>query len=120
MLASLYLHCSYARTRNRIGHHSGAFCINVLKEHWDIAKYRATLGHKINHSFTKVNAKYVSGVFHPRFGPILAILAKRKIKKGEELFTSYGYETKDRVPIWFAEAYEDELKEPWPGNKYYH
>ena len=28
---------------------------NIPKEFWNISKYRATLGHKINHSFKEVN-----------------------------------------------------------------
>ena len=92
--------------------------MNILKEHWNISDYRATLGHKTNHSFTKNNAKYIS-MIHPRFGPIVSVVSTKKIKKGEEILCSYGYEEDYLVPTWYANVYQEELNQPWPGNFIY-
>ena len=88
--------------------------MNVLKEHWNITNYRATLGHKANHTFTAKNSRFQS-VIHPRFGPIVAVISLKKIKKGEEILVSYGYSAESSVPSWYAKAYEQELRDPWPG-----
>ena len=92
--------------------------MTVLKEHWNITNFRATLAHKVNHSFTKTNARFQS-VIHPRFGPIVAVISVKKILKGEEVLCSYGYKTDSNVPRWYAEAYKQEYKEPWPGKHIY-
>ena len=118
IFSSFHLRYRTLTTTNLIDHAFGTFQINILKEHWDITKYRATLGHKVNHSFTKKNALYQS-VIHPRFGPINCLLSTRKIKKGEEILCSYEYETKNWVPKWYAEAHKRELNVPWPGKKIY-
>lgn len=47
----------------------------------DVVNYRATLGHKANHSFKKSNAEYVDA-YHPRFGSIVALVSLRDITKG--------------------------------------
>ena len=118
-----YIYFTFLHYRNSsrvylIGHKLGTFKVNLLKEHWDITKYRATLGHKVNHSFTKKNT-IAQSVIHPRFGPINYLLSTRKIKKGEEILWSYEYETKNWVPKWYAEAHKRELNAPWPGKKIY-
>ena len=79
--------------------------MNILKDDWSINNYRATLGHKANHSFAKSNAKFVS-VVHPRHGPIVSIVSKRKIEKGEEILCSYGYGEDALVSSWYANAYK--------------
>ena len=46
------------------------YYIHLPDEYWnDLNKYRATLGHKINHGFFSDNANTVAS-FHPRFGLI--------------------------------------------------
>jgi hypothetical protein len=44
-------------------------------------EYRATLGHKLNHSFKKDKSRFVF-LFHPRFGDIVGLQATDKIFKG--------------------------------------
>jgi len=100
-----------------MSHQSSAFLLNVLKNHWDISKFRSSLGHKINHSFKYPNTISIS-VIHPRYGPIKAFLSIKKIKKGEEILTSYGYPTDALVPSWYAKVYEKELNKPWPGGSF--
>ena len=89
-----------------------------MKEHWNINNYRATLGHKSNHNFTRTNSRFV-GVIHPRYGPIVAVLSTNKIKKGEEVLSSYGYEEGSLVPSWYANTYKQELNQRWPGKYVY-
>ena len=92
--------------------------MNLLREHWEISKYRATLGHKVNHSFSNVNVRFQSAI-HPRFGPINAVVSLKHISKGEEILASYAYSPETNVPRWFAKAYETEKKKPWPGKFIY-
>ena len=40
-----------------------------------------------------------------RFGPIVAVSSKRNIKKGEELFSNYGY--KGPKPKWYSQLQKD-------------
>ena len=95
-----------------------AITINVLKEHWSIDKYRATLGHKVNHSFKKANTDFGSAV-HPRYGPIRTIVSNRKIKKGEQLLCNYQYPEDSAIPKWYEKVYIEEMEHPWPGKYLY-
>ena len=52
------------------------FDLNVPKEYWSILKYRASLGHKINHSFTKKNTKF-GWSYSPRLGYVRSIVATK-------------------------------------------
>jgi len=53
--------------------------------------YSATSAHKVNCAFgEEANAAFFE-LEHPRFGLILSAVAKRPIKKGEEIFVDYGY-----------------------------
>ena len=81
---------------------------NIPKEYWSLSNYRATLGHKINHSFTKANTR--SGlVYHPRFGYCRTIVATKDIKKHEELWINYGYPVNQHSPGWYLDTYEKEI-----------
>ena len=96
----------------------GDIRLNVPPEYWTIDKYRATLGHKVNHSFKKMNAAFGSAI-HPRFGPIRTLFAIKDIIKGEELFVDYAYGKQYALPIWFRQAYKEEYGKPFPGEFYY-
>ena len=90
--------------------------INIPRNYWSIIKYRATLGHKANHSFRYANSKY--GVAsHPRFGMIRAIFATRHITKGEEILVNYQYPKYSSVPKWYSNLYEAELGLKWFSKK---
>jgi len=74
--------------------------------------YRASLGHKANHSFDP-NCKY-DRFDHPRFGKIKCIRTIRAVKSGEELTVAYGYDhnkLETDAPDW----YKEELKH-WNNN----
>ena len=60
------------------------FQINIPEEYWNTTKYRATLGHKLNHSFIKNKATF-SWATHPRFGWIRSLYAVHNIYKGLQI-----------------------------------
>ena len=82
--------------------------INVPKLYWNIKDYRATLGHKTNHSFTKKNVKF-GWAYNPRFGHCRSIVAMRNIKKHEELWVNYGYEDIENAPQWYIDVHKREI-----------
>ena len=92
--------------------------INLLPEHWPIDKYRATLTHKVNHSFKKHNTNFGSAI-HPRFGPIRSVFATKDIKKGSQILCDYQYDIESAIPHWYGEVYYAEYGKPWPGQYYY-
>ena len=69
----------------------------------DLQKYRATLGHKINHSFLEPNCIFIP-YHHARFGLINAIKSTRDIEKGEELLCHYNIPY-DISPSWYQEKW---------------
>ena len=82
--------------------------LNIPYEYWDISKFRATLSHKVNHSFTKTNCAFIL-VFHPRYGTVRGVEATRNISKGEEILVNYGYGFDTLNPKWFYEVYVQEV-----------
>ena len=64
--------------------------IDIPHEYASRDKYRATIGHKLNHRTEQPHASYVN-VDHPRFGNIMATTALRDISKGQQVFAFYGY-----------------------------
>ena len=92
--------------------------INLPQEYWGIVQYRATLTHKVNHSFKRANVKFSSAI-HPRYGPIRTVVATKDIKKGEEILVDYGYGKDSAIPRWFEQAYIEESGKPWPGKAFY-
>ncbi len=79
------------------------------------ASYKATMGHKIKHSFLKVKATY-NWVSHPRFGRIRSVTAIDDIWPGEEIFLNYEYpiEKGAKVPQWYKNLYEKQIGRNWP------
>ena len=79
--------------------------------HWlgATSHYRATLGHKLNHQF-EPNCEYGGKLDSPRFGFIRAFHTNKDIKKGEELFISYGYPVESGPP-WYTELYNKTVEE---------
>ena len=76
--------------------------INILMEDSGVESYRATLGHKAQHSFVNDNAFYCN-VYHPRYGETKGVCAKKDIKKHAEIITNYGYAVKSEeysIPKW--------------------
>ncbi|CAD7948065.1 unnamed protein product [Amoebophrya sp. A120] len=69
----------------------GGVVIDIPVSHNRLTDYRATVGHKANHSQKKVNARYGPYTAHPRFGDIVCIRAVKAIGVGEEVFCDYGY-----------------------------
>ena len=70
--------------------------------------YRATLGHKANHSFAP-NAEWT--VFdHPRFGLIRAIAALIDIERGEEILVDYKMPL-CKAPDWYLHLWVKHVRE---------
>lgn len=84
--------------------------MNIPFEFWSLDKYRATLAHKVNHSFRAMNSEF-NLVYHPRFGWIRGIHATRPISRGEEVLCHYGYEVDGNTlnPQWYLNLYEQEV-----------
>ena len=96
--------------------HEEIINLNVLPEYGSLVKYRASLGHKVNHSFKNFNAIF-GKAFHPRFGDIKSIYAEADIKKGEEILVHYGYQPGGLVPKWVSDLYFEETGKEWHSNE---
>ena len=70
--------------------------------------YRATLGHKTCHSFSP-NYDFAQ-FWHPRHGLIMAIVATRDIRPGEELYACYNYVIAV-APDWYQEQWFRHVRE---------
>ena len=44
-------------------------------------------------------------VKHPLFGVIVAVVASREIRRGEELYCNYNYDTEEG-PDWYTRGYK--------------
>ena len=75
----------------------------------DLSKFRATLGHKANHSFKKENAESIN-VYHPRYGSAVGLWAIKDIPKGGTIWINYKYSL-DVGPtqLWYYQVYEEEV-----------
>ena len=74
--------------------------MDLPSQYWSRDNYRASLAHKVNHSF-QPNAVFVR-FQHPRFGlRCLAIRTFRTIPEGGEVFVHYRYDP-DRAPLWYS------------------
>ena len=94
----------------------GPLKIHIPEPYWNISNFRATLGHKVNHSFRYMKT-YYGKVFHPRFGEIRSVIAQADIKRGEEIFVNYGYRIGGTVPTWISDLYLKETGKQWYGQK---
>ena len=90
----------------------GPMKIHIPEPYWDISNYRATLGHKVNHSFKYQKTAY-GKAFHPRFGNIRSVYATADIKRGEEILINYGYRVGATVPQWVSDLYRQEMGKDW-------
>ncbi len=68
----------------------------------DLNKYRATLAHKINHSFNH-NCRF-EVVHHARFGLIPAVRTVQPVKKDDELLCHYNMPYDMSAP-WYQELW---------------
>ena len=75
--------------------------LDIPEEMRSLSNYRATLGHKVCHSF-QPNAFYGFG-FHPVFGKIRTVVALKDIGAGEEITCDYRYKW-SKSPQWYKDA----------------
>ena len=72
------------------------------------SNYRATRGHKINHSFAP-NCKWDT-VRHPVFGRIPRIVTLKRVEVGEELTCHYMIDMTEAVKVdsmaWYVEQWD--------------
>lgn len=99
-----------------MSHRSSRILLNIPNEYWSLSHFRSTLGHNVNHSFTKSNVIFIS-VIHPRHGPIKAAVSIKKIHKGQEILYHYSYDMDGYVPTWYAKIFKRETKRNWPKTK---
>ena len=80
-----------------------------LEEGQDPSKYRSTRGHKLNHSFSRMNAQ-LSSYDSARFGIVGSIVTRTGIivPKGAELFLHYGY-LYSTGPRWYKKLFQQFL-----------
>jgi len=80
--------------------------LDIPSEYRELANFRTTLGHKVNHKFSEeANGKF-DVVKHPLFGVIVAITATEVIEEDEEVFVDYNYTLEPGSPTWFKEAHK--------------
>ncbi len=78
--------------------------LDIPPEFGSTKKYRATLGHKINHSF-RPNAIFAT-IDTARFGVVSSLRTIRRVSKDEEFLVSYNYPF-GRAPPWYREVYRE-------------
>ena len=86
--------------------------MHIPEPYWSISDYRATLGHKLNHSFKESKVTW-GHAFHPRFGHIRSVVAQQNIIRHEEIVINYGYRVGTKVPKWFSNLYLEEVGKDW-------
>lgn len=84
----------------------------------DVSKYKATLGHKINHSFHFYNCMFVC-TNHPRFGLIAAARTIRDVQENEEFLCAYNLEFHEGQP-WYQELFRTNVEQDTPEGPYGH
>jgi len=72
-----------------------------------LQRYRATLGHKINHSFYGSNCRFEI-FYHARFGFVHAVKSTQPIKKDSEILCHYNLPY-DGSPHWYQEMWRKGL-----------
>ena len=78
--------------------------MDIPERYRSVLNYRTTLGHKVNHKFSDETNSYFEVVKHPLFGVIVALVADKVIRRGEEVFTNYNYNLRT-APDWYRESY---------------
>ena len=78
--------------------------LDIPAQFRDLAAYRATLAHKMNHSFQN-NCSF-SDMVHPIYGYIPCTVTTKEVREGEELFVHYHYSLDD-CPAWYEELYNN-------------
>ena len=68
--------------------------------------YRASLGHKAQHSFD--NNAVFRGLWHPRFGSVMSVVATRDIRRGQEVMVDYSYPLSS-CPGWYSKLWEKHI-----------
>lgn len=84
----------------------------------DVNKYKATLGHKINHDFQRYNCRFVC-TNHPRFGLIAAAKTIRKVYQNQEFLCDYDLDFHEGQP-WYQESFRTDVEADTPEGPFGH
>jgi len=84
--------------------------LDIPLEYVATKRYKASLAHKANHSFTP-NARF-SLFDHPRFGLIPAIVTTKEVCKDDEVTVSYDY-AMDDAPPWYQELFAKRIADQY-------
>ena len=76
--------------------------LDILPGQERLENYRASLGHKVCHSFNN-NCRFAQ-FWHPRFGNIMSVVAITDIRAGEELSVCYNYKL-ESAPTWYLQLW---------------
>ena len=81
--------------------------IDIPQRYRNLENYRATLGHKVCHTFDKdtLNVKF-KNYYHPHFGSIIALVSTRDILTEEEILVNYNYKNIKRAPEWYKDLWK--------------
>ena len=83
--------------------------LDILPECVSLKNYRASLGHKINHSF-EPNCKW-DQIIHPTFGRIPSVITLMDLKAGTELTCHYMIDMQEASGIqhlqWYVDLWEE-------------
>ena len=92
--------------------------LDIPSQHIPVTNYRATLGHKVCHSF--INNSWFSPIWHPRFGQVMSVVASRDIMAGEEILVSYNYMIA-KSPQWYKDLWFTHLRKDllWSEHQIY-
>ena len=88
--------------------------IDIPLEYQNTQNYCASLAHKANHSF-KPNAKFIL-FYHPRFGPVPALVTTLPVPSGGEVLVNYEY-AYDEAPPWFTALHSQQLAEAYKQSR---
>ncbi len=88
--------------------------LDIPDEFVPMKKYKASLAHKANHSFSP-NGQFT--LFdHARFGKVPAIITLDEIEKDAEITVSYDY-AMDDAPPWYQELFAKRVIEQYQRTK---
>ena len=80
------------------------FFIDFPPEQARLTVYCASLGHKVNHSFSP-NCVFGT-INHPRWGRVRTVVTRELVRAGQELLVDYGYDLL-RCPDWYRDMWTD-------------
>jgi len=91
--------------------------LDIPQEMRSTIQFRTTLGHKTNAAFFDERNAEFSTVRHPVLGPIVCLVARRDIARGEEVLVNYNYDL-EGAALWYRKEYRRALDAQKRKKKY--